>query len=929
MRKKYLSALLFGALLVTSTGTFTSCKDYDDDINNLQEQIDKLATKEDMEAKLSQMQSAIDAAKTTAEEALAKAEAAGDSEEVNDLKERIAALEEAMKKVETLKAEIKTMVDDELADFREEMKEFMKEVEELTGYSLTMITEISFVYASEYEVSELDPALDLNYGRVNKVYVPNYNSANGDIYVVGDQDNNHKGMLPADSYEFGAGMTGAFTINAGDVNTVTDNMLVKVAPVDAAISSDMVSLVNGKGENIDNYVNLSVSAWSGDIKHNYNGSRATSQTGLYKVGVQLKNDVDFESFEKLVLASNEEHDYNGECKGGHDYKMFSLAVTDAEKSRTVSSDYAVSMHVLAEKEAKKIAEKSTLTSSSESGKAINEYKNAPTNEDSGCFQIVAGENFTLRVDADNNNARIMASYVVVDIDNPGLTAQDKVAVNSMDFSGTENVVKGDGVTHTLKVTGAAGVTIPMKLVTIDYLGYVKENIFWVRTATPAIVTAAYEVTTNLYIADDASDRAAWTPTKAGLDAKAFMQPFTIPAAASKYTISITAGEKYANDKGVVVENNDMINKFEETIDKKNLTSYFDFYKEDKTTTTTANVEIAYAVFKKDLNLKAMREDKTYTGSIKFYDKDGNYLGLNTIKLTKKLPTDVPANFSAKTNSINNGVMAVYPKPQTGNNTVGNYVLSNSFLNWTKNTGANEYLGYWLDIDKFTFNTNPILGTFGSDASTDPQIKDINVNVLGNDNAYQSIVSYNYGDIKYVPTGHGVVGAANHTVEWSTKFAMKFGYWPDDCEYSWTGTPEVIYGVDQEILGKANVDKDGDITSYDNVIKVLSPYGVEVNPFSGTTDWAIWAPNLLTNGTITLVTYDDSGKKNENEFFTANFAVKSVGTNASTMIQLKRNPSTTVVLRDNVETTVVINFTDKFGKERHVEALKFIMKKSAK
>ena len=39
MRKKYLSALLFGALLVTSTGTFTSCKDYDDEINNLQEQI--------------------------------------------------------------------------------------------------------------------------------------------------------------------------------------------------------------------------------------------------------------------------------------------------------------------------------------------------------------------------------------------------------------------------------------------------------------------------------------------------------------------------------------------------------------------------------------------------------------------------------------------------------------------------------------------------------------------------------------------------------------------------------------------------------------------------------------------------------------------------------------------------------------------------
>ena len=44
VRKKYLSALLFGALLFASAGTFTSCKDYDDDINNLQEQINTINT---------------------------------------------------------------------------------------------------------------------------------------------------------------------------------------------------------------------------------------------------------------------------------------------------------------------------------------------------------------------------------------------------------------------------------------------------------------------------------------------------------------------------------------------------------------------------------------------------------------------------------------------------------------------------------------------------------------------------------------------------------------------------------------------------------------------------------------------------------------------------------------------------------------------
>ena len=39
MNKKYLSVILFGALMLGTTGTFTSCKDYDDDITNLQQQI--------------------------------------------------------------------------------------------------------------------------------------------------------------------------------------------------------------------------------------------------------------------------------------------------------------------------------------------------------------------------------------------------------------------------------------------------------------------------------------------------------------------------------------------------------------------------------------------------------------------------------------------------------------------------------------------------------------------------------------------------------------------------------------------------------------------------------------------------------------------------------------------------------------------------
>ena len=39
MNKKYFSVLLMGALAVASVGTFTSCKDYDDDISGLQTEL--------------------------------------------------------------------------------------------------------------------------------------------------------------------------------------------------------------------------------------------------------------------------------------------------------------------------------------------------------------------------------------------------------------------------------------------------------------------------------------------------------------------------------------------------------------------------------------------------------------------------------------------------------------------------------------------------------------------------------------------------------------------------------------------------------------------------------------------------------------------------------------------------------------------------
>lgn len=124
MNKKYLSVILFSALMLGTTGTFTSCKDYDDDIKNLQEQIDKKASLEELQKQMDAMQADVDAAKAAAEEAknkaqeaLDKANAAGGgdvtSEELQALKDdlqaqidKLASLEDVQAEIDALKKEL-------------------------------------------------------------------------------------------------------------------------------------------------------------------------------------------------------------------------------------------------------------------------------------------------------------------------------------------------------------------------------------------------------------------------------------------------------------------------------------------------------------------------------------------------------------------------------------------------------------------------------------------------------------------------------------------------------------------------------------------------------------------------------------------------------------------------------------------------------
>lgn len=81
MKRKFISAILFGALLIAPASVFVSCSDYDDDIKSLQGQTDALKTQlaeqeAALEAALAQHKTDFDAAKQAAADALQAAQAA-------------------------------------------------------------------------------------------------------------------------------------------------------------------------------------------------------------------------------------------------------------------------------------------------------------------------------------------------------------------------------------------------------------------------------------------------------------------------------------------------------------------------------------------------------------------------------------------------------------------------------------------------------------------------------------------------------------------------------------------------------------------------------------------------------------------------------------------------------------------------------------
>ena len=119
MKRKFFSALLMGAMVVAATSTVTSCKDYDDDINNLQSQVDALSTlktiKTDLEKEISDLKTQLETADAQLRTAV---DSKADAKTVTDLASKVASLESRIDNAEKTLKDVQTAIDTNAGDIK-------------------------------------------------------------------------------------------------------------------------------------------------------------------------------------------------------------------------------------------------------------------------------------------------------------------------------------------------------------------------------------------------------------------------------------------------------------------------------------------------------------------------------------------------------------------------------------------------------------------------------------------------------------------------------------------------------------------------------------------------------------------------------------------------------------------------------------------
>ena len=340
MNRKFFNLLLMGALAVTAIGSVSSCKDYDDDINNLQDQISQLASASDLEAKVSELRglistnssniSAVQAAvaqATTLDEvkaylttcdyadkkyvddalkALENGTIADIQNQLTEDGEALDALDGRLSEVEETLATLKDETHpNDLIAVKAKVTAIENELKDIIGEYTTMVTDVELYTTSANRWSNGLPDKDLLF-----------------VWVASEQTT----KFPADD----AVANEQIEFKAENKNvTTTDSLVIRVSPTNAELTASNISLINSQGKELSSLVSVqSVKRYNKLITGETRA--AADGNGLWTVTFKLKDGVNLSDFEAATLSQN-------------NYIQFAVAVknTASSDTRRVISAYDV------------------------------------------------------------------------------------------------------------------------------------------------------------------------------------------------------------------------------------------------------------------------------------------------------------------------------------------------------------------------------------------------------------------------------------------------------------------------------------------------------------------------------------------------------------------------------------------------------------
>lgn len=796
MKRKYLSALLMGVLTLSSVSTFTSCKDYDDDINSLQEQVNKAALSSDVEALKTQVNNAASSAQnaaTKAEEALTKAGA--NATEIAKVKELATKAGTDVAKALTDAANAATAASDaakaattaqdsanaaltKIAGMDKELKNLALNAQShVTATQLkNSLDSLSDVInkATSDSIANLTKIVNGYKGGINALYTAvtevslmgSWQSSAGNSIWNSQCDLTFKtGTIPA-NYTFGAkekdDLNGEHSadpkksyVKGASVNFPSE-FLVRINPVNAKITPDMIKLIDSKGNDLDKLVKVV------DVEKYDNLLTRASETGLWTVKVQLQDGVKKENVEQ---------------KANGNHILYAVAVNNtASQAETVAdaaSRYVVSTYDLTVQHPDNYDGATDLgavkvKAESKDWKTVSSLK--PNSGATDLVYAANGENVLVSFE---NLSNVDRFYVVRDDKHADESGSSELnAWKSYEYQGLNQVVaveNGNGkATLNIKINGQVGDEVQFRIFAVNYNGTLVEQkgrAFRVYVGAQSTTTS---VAGNLVATGKETMETGWLPISGSLKNGGTLPP-TVKVTVNN--VKIDANVEYAKDnEGHPAADNSKI-KF-------------------------AKFSVAAA------DLTKWADGATATGTI----KDGENVTVNTISvsLTKVMPTAETTKalmkYSWKDKQLNNGVYTAYLYPNgawtTANVAAGykdmnqainglntNFVISIANADLKSENGKNYY--------KNALNVTASPWKVEVNNAKD----DAGVALIDNETKHETTIGYNYGKISSVnPTQDYIVNV--ETVQ--TVFACPLAEtaqtyaWTKNLKHAATATTPAIY-----------------------------------------------------------------------------------------------------------------------------------------